>query len=280
MAKEDFCFNFYDGDAARDASHMNRTERGGYYDMIMAQRKFGWLTIDHVKKVLGKDFDEIWPAIELIMIKDGDFFYIEWVETSLQKMRTHSGHQSENGKKGGRPPKNKPTEKPNESQLKANDNPNESQKKPLGNGYGNVLGLKEEGMGETNEGALVPEMVKQFQELNPDYPSDQLLDFPAAKLLAQKIHKWDKLPGKFTDPSNRGTLMLRWGEISEYVRNDPFMCGYSITQINKHFQSVIQSIVNRKNGTHQQPVTGKEGKPGTSVARTEALKNWTLGGGG
>ena len=56
MAKEDFCFTYYDGDAARDTTHMNRIERGAYHDLIISQRKFGHLTIDQVKKILGRDF--------------------------------------------------------------------------------------------------------------------------------------------------------------------------------------------------------------------------------
>ncbi len=39
MAKEDFCFTYYDGDAARDMAHMNRLERGAYTDVIISQRK-------------------------------------------------------------------------------------------------------------------------------------------------------------------------------------------------------------------------------------------------
>jgi hypothetical protein len=128
MAKEDFCFTYYDGDAARDTTHMNRLERGAYHDMVISQRKFGHLSLDQVKKILGRDFAECWPAIELIMKVDTEGkFFIEWLDTSIQKMRVQSKHQSENGKKGGRP--------------KANHNPTKSQtepeQKPLGDGDGN-----------------------------------------------------------------------------------------------------------------------------------------------
>src|SRR5688572_9704933 len=112
MAKEDFCFTFYDGDATRDASHMNRLERGAYYDLIIAQRKFGRLSIDQIKKVLGRDFDSVWSALELSLVLVDGFYFIEWIEKSMELSRKHSRHQSENGKKGGRPPKNKPEQKP------------------------------------------------------------------------------------------------------------------------------------------------------------------------
>lgn len=130
MAKEDFCFTYYDGDAARDTTHMNRLERGAYHDIIISQRKFGHLTLDQVKKILGKDFAECWPAIELIMkVVDGKYF-IEWLETSIQKMRRHAKKQSENKK--GKTKINQPETKP-EPELNQT-NPLES-----GDGYENVF---------------------------------------------------------------------------------------------------------------------------------------------
>lgn len=97
MAKEDFCFTYYDGDAARDTTHMNRLERGAYHDLVISQRKFGHLTLDQAKKILGKDFADCWPAIELILKVDTDGrFFIEWLETSITKAKKHSKKQSEN----------------------------------------------------------------------------------------------------------------------------------------------------------------------------------------
>lgn len=97
MAKEDFCFTYYDGDACRDMSHMNRLERGAYNDIVLQQRKFGRMTLETIKKILGKDFDEVWPAINLILICDegAKTYHIEWLEKSIKTMRTHSKLQSE-----------------------------------------------------------------------------------------------------------------------------------------------------------------------------------------
>lgn len=84
MAK-DPAFLFYDGDAARDVSHMNRLERGCYFDIIQAQKKFGRLSIGQIMKVLGSDFDECWAAIELVLKEHDSKFYIEWLEESIMK---------------------------------------------------------------------------------------------------------------------------------------------------------------------------------------------------
>jgi hypothetical protein len=90
---KDPAFLFYDGDAARDVSHMNRLERGAYFDIIQAQRKFGGITVEQARKILGKDFDEVWPAIELILIKSEDKFFIEWVKDSIENRKDHAEKQ-------------------------------------------------------------------------------------------------------------------------------------------------------------------------------------------
>lgn len=92
MAK-DPAFLFYDGDAARDVSHMNRLERGCYFDLMQAQRKFGGYTVEQARKILGKDFDDCWSAIELVLsLKDG-VYYIEWVAESIEKRKEHAEKQ-------------------------------------------------------------------------------------------------------------------------------------------------------------------------------------------
>lgn len=83
--QRDPAFLYYDADAARDTSHMSRLERGGYFDIIQAQRKFIGITLEQAKKVLGKDFDKCWPQIELILQKEGDVFFIEWVRNAIEK---------------------------------------------------------------------------------------------------------------------------------------------------------------------------------------------------
>jgi hypothetical protein len=130
MAKEDFCFTYYDGDAARDTTHMNRLERGAYHDIIISQRKFGHLTLDQCKKILGRDFMECWPAIELILKTDAEGkFFVEWLENSVIKAKKHSRKQSEN-RKG----------KTKLNQTETKQKPNLNQTKPLGDGDGDVNG--------------------------------------------------------------------------------------------------------------------------------------------
>jgi len=92
--QRDPAFLYYDGDAARDVSHMNRLERGCYFDLIQAQRKFHGFTMEQARKILGMDFDSCWPAIEMILIQDADGkYYIEWLQHSEEKRAENSEKQ-------------------------------------------------------------------------------------------------------------------------------------------------------------------------------------------
>jgi hypothetical protein len=90
---KDPAFLFYDADAARDVSHMNRLERGCYFDLIQAQRKFGGYTVEQARKILGKDFDSCWDALTLILLKEDDLFYIEWVRESIENRKVFAENQ-------------------------------------------------------------------------------------------------------------------------------------------------------------------------------------------
>jgi hypothetical protein len=256
VAKEDFCYTHYDGDEARDMAHMNRLERGAYSDIRVFQRKVGHLSLDQIKKVLSKDFEECWPALELILKQDeqGKYF-IEWLENSIHRAKRHSAKQSGNGKNGGRPPKNKPSENPDETQTKPKQNPTETQKKPLEDGDGNEdvfeNVFKDEGVGETIPQGIVPDMLQQFKNLNPGYPTDQTTDFPALLEVARKIAGWQKLTGDVTQPKNVDLIKRRWGELVPFIRAHTLFVGYSLAQVNKHFQSIVQSYNSDRNGKNQ-----------------------------
>lgn len=145
MAKEDFCFTYYDGDALRDMSHMNRLERGAYNDLVLQIRKFGHITIEQIKKCLGKDFETCWESVELVLKKDeAGKFYIDWLEMSIKKMRAHAQHQSDKGKQGGRGKKKKPTGKRKQSPGFTEQKPEKTEALPLEDGdvYEDVNVLK------------------------------------------------------------------------------------------------------------------------------------------
>jgi hypothetical protein len=97
----DPAFLFYDGDAARDVSHMSRLERGCYFDLIQFQRKAGRMTLDQIQTVLGKDFESCWKNVQICLSYDNHMYFIEWVEESTKKRNKYSEGRKNNrlGKK-------------------------------------------------------------------------------------------------------------------------------------------------------------------------------------
>jgi hypothetical protein len=217
VAKEDFCFTYYDGDAARDMAHMNRLERGGYGDIIVSQRKFGRLSLAFIKKTLGSDFDLIWEAIRVILKTDVEGnYYIEWLENSIQKMKRQSVKQSENGKKGGRPKADKnPTNNPNETQT-------QSQEKPLGNENGNedenVNEGEERGVGEgepflIDATVFLPEITLEAAERNQ-------FSLTGSKNTKFVIDQWGVfLSERIHDPPERKINYRKMSDLTSYFLN-------------------------------------------------------------
>lgn len=92
----DPAFLFYDGDAAKDVSHMNRLERGCYFDLIQAQRKFGRMSLDLIKKILGREFDTCWESVKICLTYDNHMYFIEWLEESTIKRKEYSESRKRN----------------------------------------------------------------------------------------------------------------------------------------------------------------------------------------
>ncbi len=92
MAK-DPAFLFYSADASEDVSHMNRLERGAYFDFIQAQRKFHGITTEQARKILGKDFDEVWPALEMVLSCENDQYFIRWMRDGIKKRAEYAEKQ-------------------------------------------------------------------------------------------------------------------------------------------------------------------------------------------
>jgi hypothetical protein len=122
---------------------------------------------------------------------------------------------------------------------------------------------------------IVPDMLTIFMINNSEYPSDQDVDFPSLREIASKIVKWLKLPGDITIPKNTNAIQRRWGELVSHTQAHAHFRTYSISQVNKHFQSIVQSFNTATNAIDQKPSSsGNSGKLGTSEARIKAAKDY------
>jgi hypothetical protein len=65
---------------ASDIMVMTKAERGAYLDVILLQNRFGRLTIEQITALLGSDFNECWPALELVLHQENGLYYIPWLD--------------------------------------------------------------------------------------------------------------------------------------------------------------------------------------------------------
>lgn len=163
---KDPAFLFYDGDAARDVSHMNRLERGCYFDLIQAQRKFGRMPVDLIKKILGHEFETCWESVKICLSYDNDMYFIEWLENSTIKRKEYSESRR----------KNRMAEKQEDKEI-------------ISESYDNHM---------ENENEIVIESKKEIVSVN-NYTADFLKFWEAYPLKEGKkpaFEKWKKAKGK------------------------------------------------------------------------------------
>lgn len=115
--------------------------------------------------------------------------------------------------------------------------------------------------------SFVGEMQTTWKQVFPDAFIDK--SDPAALFeIAGKIREWLNLPGRPLD--NREEILLRWGEIANHCRADGHLKKYSISQVNKHFSSVVQSLKNGTDKSTHTPIV----KLSPSAERNAARRNY------
>jgi hypothetical protein len=255
VAKEDFCFTYYDGDAARDKAHMTRLERGAYDDIISAQRKRGHLSLDDIKRVLSKDFNECWASLEWILKVDSEGnYFIEWVDKSIAKMRANSKKQKEKVEKRWK----KDTEDiPRYNNSKETVVPFYEYENGNEDGIGNVLvgGAGEDFEFEVSEPFSIP----------PELP------LPAATLEAAELNQFT-----LTGSKNTEFLQQRWGVFVAERIHDPPERRRNFRQLSDLTTYFLNWVRNKHpNATNQRTSSGSNSaKPGTSEARVQAAKDY------
>lgn len=84
----------YPRDIAADIVYLDRQARGAYLEFMLAQYKFGRLSLIMIQKICGTDFEKIWPQLQLVLSKDdGGAYYIEWLEESIENRKKYSETQ-------------------------------------------------------------------------------------------------------------------------------------------------------------------------------------------
>lgn len=244
MAK-DPAFLYYDGDAAKDMAHMNRLERGAYIDLIHAQKKFGRMSIEIIKKILGKDFESCWISIEVVLtIVEGKYF-IEWLENSIARRENFSESRRRNRqKKSQKETSEEEVNKTCEDIFKISDTSVKDMEIENEIENINVKGKEDDGLEEGDNPYLIPAMLQSWKKYKPAYPDEKINDFPALMWLSEFICKQAGTPFNPRDGDCMSLILTEWEKWAVFVSNDNFYSDFSLSSIKKNSQTIFQKMLN------------------------------------
>lgn len=280
MQKKDPAFLFYSKDWLEGTAEMLPEEKGVYIDLLCHQHQKGSLPIDtkRLAKIVGlseQDFLFIWSGIKSKFVENDHRYYnrklTDVVTERLEKgvknkiigtlaavvrLSKVSEEIKKEARKGFRF-EDFLTEKDQnltetitewfQKRLKSIANANED-------ANANIYCIKEGGTGETendidvNPEAIAPKMVTVFKTAYPKYPIDREADFKSCVEIAKKIalnNGWSKssiLNGRMND------VLSNWSAMVNYSKNDKWFSTRSISDFNKEFQRLIQSINSSNDG--------------------------------
>ena len=102
------------------------------------------------------------------------------------------------------------------------------------------------GMGEKEGGrkGVGPQMVQVFKDAFPEYPVDQSLDYGACLEIAYKIAASKNWPKEAVVNGKMADVISIWMQMIGFVKSDKWYSTRSISDLNKEFQRLSQSIKN------------------------------------
>jgi hypothetical protein len=280
MAREDFCFTYYDGDAARDKAHMTRLQRGAYDDIISAQRKRGHLSPDDIKRVLSKDFEECWPAMEWIMKKDeAGKYFIDWVDTSIEKSKENSARQRKRKKEWW---DKRSDSTSNDTTVKPRYESGMPPVKPKEYGIGiedeneieEEIGKEDFGKSE-NLLPIITQMSDLWRKSFNKYTADKKSDYPA---LGEILNFMCRQSGsKDLGADSQIKILNTFQLIADQVNREPFWVNKPLRAIAPNIQEFYNKIKNPSNGTSSKQA-GKNGSK-TSLSKLQEIHSKRYGNG-
>ncbi len=230
MAKDPAILWYYN-DYLSGTEHMTFEEQGAYMRLLCKQADIGHMNLDFIKKVLGKSFKKIWQNISEKFLQDekGDFFNAR-VDAEKNKRKKYSETQAQRVKDYW-DKKNK-----DGGSVEAwNSQPS-----------GLVIPIKDIPLENRNENEsqkenVVNEMNRVFLQHFPKYFQEKENDFPALREIAYRIATMLKISKADAIGEKRPVIVRRWGEILDFVATSAWYSAKSISDLNKHFQALMQA---------------------------------------
>ena len=121
-----------------------------------------------------------------------------------------------------------------------------------------------------NDPALVPDMQKIWVKKFPKYFLEKNKDFPALLKISSNVAQ---LVGVTDNPlsqtgEEKNQIKHRWGEIVDFISREDFFKNYSLSQVDRHFQSILQK---EKNG-NSKTSSANHGKSSGAYELAEQLR--------
>lgn len=275
MAKNP-AFQFYASDFLTDTNAWDAIETGIYIRLLATQWVNGFLPNDtkRLARISGVEdgiFEKAWVIVgfKFGLAKNNQLFNKKLEEIRATKL-AFIEKQAENGKKGGRPSK-KAVEEPIENpSLSSGLTQTISQKKPIEEEVEieeeiekEVEGEKAFGNAPENPGIdmdrtkfFIPQLMEIWKLEFDDYPEEEEKDFSALNEISKFIKKHEKIPDDpISSKEAAGKIKLIWEALAKHVASHSFFRKYSLMQVSKHIQSIIQDFKNEQ----RNPKTGNEG---------------------
>lgn len=241
------------GDWIRDTRMLTSEEKGVWFDLLAfmhTNNECGFITgtWSDVTRLVGESHPERCKQI-VLMIEAKGVCDIEQIkkqnenEPEIVRILNRrmfrafqiSEKRSKAGAKGGQNSQAKQKQSKNfsESNIKQNCG--------YGSGNGNE-GIGGMGEKETNPdtGYLIPKMAGVFMEAKPDYPELIRMDYPALLEIAEFISGRENILIAEMKPEDVETVLASWQILSWFIAEHKFFKKYSLTQVSRHIQSIVQ----------------------------------------
>lgn len=85
-------------------------------------------------------------------------------------------------------------------------------------------------------------LMKIWKDQFPNYPDDANNDAPALFGTCEFIRHQKKLPADYSDAAVRNEIATYWQQLVAHIASDSHFSGYSLQQVRKYIQSIIQSL--------------------------------------
>ncbi len=270
---------------------LSRFIKGCYMDLLTAQFNSGHLSLEEIKTVLGNDF-AVWGTLSKKFAVDetGKYFNVR-LDNEMYNSRKYKPKKIASASLAGLISSEKRLNYEQRESIKkafkindfieleeelmkqtikkwfnqmvnhlVNDLEDEKEYIEYKEEYKN---REDENIFSENKNFLIPKMQQVWKNENPDYPDDKKKDFHALQNLAKFIFKQQGIKYDAYDDSLCAQILKIWQELVLDIAKHDFFKNYSLLQVDKHIQNIIQNLKNGKSAN-----TIKNTKGISSVGRT------------